>query len=199
MTCVRFVAKPPKVIDKLAKPPFAATSHIWIYAAADQADAQKVARFEGDQVIVLDRSEMWDCTPLTGCQSHYEVRNTKGRETHGGNIVMRELPCPCPRFLLSEFNNISKNCEYVDLVGSLKARTLKHKERVAAVDESRNAEVDPESAAEAEVEVVMMPPRARVRPSFGDAGLCYCGCNEEYVANMVRCRQTGCTSKVNTT
>ena len=58
--------------EKRQKPPFAATKHIWIYAASDQEDARQVVEEDRENLIILDRSKMWDSTKMSGCQSHYE-------------------------------------------------------------------------------------------------------------------------------
>lgn len=68
-----------------------ATKNIFIYAASDEDDAKQVK--EGDMNIVLDRSKMWNCSAVTGCQSHYEFRNVHGNDN--ANLIMSKWACPC--------------------------------------------------------------------------------------------------------
>lgn len=68
-----------------AKPPFEATNYILYYFAADNIDAVgKNCNF------VLDRSEMWDNTQVSGCSSAYEFVGLPECK-----LNMRMLPCPC--------------------------------------------------------------------------------------------------------
>jgi hypothetical protein len=115
------------------KPMFAATSYVWIYAAADAKDA---AKFLGkpnqpEHVLILDRSQMWDCSPVAGCQSHYEFRNTVSmlKSSRKVNIGMRELPCPYPCCNFANFWDFEgRPClNEKDIVGPVKLALLKSK------------------------------------------------------------------------
>ena len=85
---------------------------MWIYCAADAADD---AGKSNDNMIVLNRSEMWDATKIPGCKSRYEFETVRDSETHPTNPRTRAYPCPCAA---CRGKAPGQSCSNIDIVGS---------------------------------------------------------------------------------
>jgi hypothetical protein len=83
-----------------------------------------------DKMLLLDRSQKWDCNAITGSRSHYEFRNAFDSEEKDGphNLFVRKYPCACSKCRESKFTM----CEWQEYhTGGFKGHTLTAKIGVA--------------------------------------------------------------------
>ena len=108
---------------KFLKPPTAATRYITLYAASTAEDA--LIREAGTVHMILDRSLMWDCSPLKGNQSCYSFQNGSWavsrhcRPAPPANILMQQYPCSSTtcRHYSSYCDEDAMECDNNALVG----------------------------------------------------------------------------------
>ena len=123
-----------------SKDVFAADRYIWIYAAADYADGDRVAVLDpnpvGYSILVLNRELMWSSSPCTGIRSHYDFRNIRkrGAKRKAGekNLGMRQLPCPCWKCDTESIFDDNVPCLCVQICGPVQLLCLKEWDREAA-------------------------------------------------------------------
>ncbi len=106
--------------SKIKKGPFAATSYTWWYATSNLEEVEWLRQGHRD-VLVINRSLMWDSTPVKGTQSKYQFRNDP---TQGTALLARFLPCPCEKCTMGEINQ----CTQPEITGNLEKYNLKFKE-----------------------------------------------------------------------
>ena len=109
-----------------AKPPFEATSYELYYYAANEAD--EIGKT--DVMVTLDRSEMWDSTPLLGSSTCYEFVGMPPLPDGEHRIGMRLLPCPCEGCLRDDYDA----CSNRNLVSTMSVSVMRYKRRPEAPD-----------------------------------------------------------------
>jgi hypothetical protein len=74
-------------------------------------------------MLLLDRSQKWDCNAIPGSRSHYEFRNGFDNEEKEGlfNLFVRKYPCACSKCRESKFTE----CQWQEYhTGSFQGHTL---------------------------------------------------------------------------
>lgn len=106
-----------------------AQNYLWMYCASDQADLERckadVSRYKTDVdiMILLNRSQKWDCNKILGSRSHYEFRNARDKQEKDGpyNMFVRKYPCACSKCRDGKFTQ----CEWQEYhTGSYQGHTL---------------------------------------------------------------------------
>lgn len=107
-----------------AKPPFEATCYELYYYAANEAD--EIGKT--DVMLTLDRSEMWDSSPLLGSSTCYEFVGMPPLLDGQHRIGMRQLPCPCAGCLRDDYDA----CSNRNLVSTMSFNVMRYKNRPEA-------------------------------------------------------------------
>jgi hypothetical protein len=129
-------ATPAPKLEPEKKKILKAQNYLWMYCASDQADMDKckadVDRYKPavDKILLLDRSQKWDCNAIPRSRSHYEFRNGFNKEEKDGpfNLFVRKYPCACSKCRESKFTE----CQWQEYhTGSFQGHTLTAKRVVA--------------------------------------------------------------------
>ncbi len=106
--------------EKRNKDTFAATEYSWMYVTKDQKFADRALEEDPTRdILVIDRSKMWDAPKVKGCKSNYEFKKVTLQDPKTGKaapgIQMNYLPCVCEN--CASFG-VSQNCTLKALVGN---------------------------------------------------------------------------------